>query len=111
MSDDLREREPTRDQGDNPPNDGTRSDIGATDGAAPGHQPGGGGLQDPANNVEPLRGQGTGSGGGYGSGSGESSAGSQDRVDGSGSDVGTQTEWLRDAPGQPASGQDQRDPA
>ena len=30
MSDDLRERQPERDLGDNPPEDGIRSDVGAT---------------------------------------------------------------------------------
>jgi hypothetical protein len=30
MSDDQREREPLRDQGDNPPEAGVRSDLGAT---------------------------------------------------------------------------------
>ncbi len=35
MSDDLRERDPIRDQGDNPPEDGIRSDHGGT-GAGPG---------------------------------------------------------------------------
>ena len=30
MADDLREREPTRDLADNPPEDGVRSDVGGT---------------------------------------------------------------------------------
>ncbi len=30
MADDLREREPIRDQADNPPEDGLRSDVGAS---------------------------------------------------------------------------------
>ncbi len=30
MSDDLRERQPERDLGDNPPEDGIRSDVGGT---------------------------------------------------------------------------------
>ncbi len=33
MADDLRERQPDRDLGDNPPEDGIRSDIGASAGA------------------------------------------------------------------------------
>ncbi len=36
MADDLREREPTRDQGDNPPENGIRSDIGGTGGSGGG---------------------------------------------------------------------------
>ena len=32
MSDDTREREPLRDQGDNPPEAGVRSDLGGTSG-------------------------------------------------------------------------------
>jgi hypothetical protein len=98
MSDDLRERTPLRDQADIPEEAGTRSDRGASDGGAPGiqaHE-----ERGAANNVQPLTGQGTGAGGGYGTGSDVgSSGGSQERVDGSGSDVGTETEWLRDAPG------------
>ena len=36
MSDDQREREPLRDQGDNPPEAGVRSDLGGTsEGSAP----------------------------------------------------------------------------
>jgi hypothetical protein len=54
--------------------------------------------QDPANNVEPLTGQGTGASGGYGTGSDQGSGGSEERIDGADSDVGTETEWLRDAP-------------
>ena len=37
MSDDLRERTPLRDQGDNPAEAGARSDRGARDGGAPGY--------------------------------------------------------------------------
>jgi hypothetical protein len=35
MSDDLRERQPARDLGDNPPESGTRSDVGASGGDGP----------------------------------------------------------------------------
>jgi hypothetical protein len=101
MSDDLRERTPLRDQGDNPVERGTRSDRGASDGGAPGAQ--GETRQDPANNVQPLTGQGTGAGGGYGTGSDiGSSGGSQERTEGPDADVGRETEWLRDA----SAGQD-----
>jgi hypothetical protein len=34
MSDDTREREPLRDQGDNPPEAGVRSDLGGTSGGS-----------------------------------------------------------------------------
>jgi hypothetical protein len=68
-------------------------------GGTPGSQLSRGGS-DPVNNAEPLRGQGTGAAGGYGTGSDVgSSGGSQERTNGSGSDVGPETEWLRGAPG------------
>jgi hypothetical protein len=98
MSDDLRERTPLRDQGDNPDERGTRSDRGASDGAAPGVQPEE--RRGATNNVEPLTGQATGAAGGYGTGSDVgSSGGSQERTEGDASDVGAETEWLRNAPG------------
>jgi hypothetical protein len=41
MSDDQRQRHPIRDQGDNPPEDGTRSDYAGTGGPTSGVAPGG----------------------------------------------------------------------
>jgi hypothetical protein len=41
MADDLRERNPIRDQGDNPPEDGVRSDIGGTSESGGGPRSGG----------------------------------------------------------------------
>ncbi len=71
MSDDLREREPERVQGDNPSAAGTRSDIGAT----------GGGVAEP----KPNR-----SGSGADTGEGEP---------GEGASSDDPTAWLRSADG------------
>ncbi|MEJ7749504.1 MAG: hypothetical protein WKF56_09385 [Candidatus Limnocylindrales bacterium] len=95
MSDDLREREPARDQGDQPSEDGVRSDQAGTGGSTVGPAPAAGGrnLQVPSVE-EPSGGQGSSSGGGYGVGSDRaSSGGSGEGQDPIGSDP--QTEWLR----------------
>lgn len=114
MSDDQRERHPLRDQADNPPEDGLRSDhagtgggVQATVGARPSEQTSSGGADkapadpgdDPARS-EALTGQFTGAGGGYGTRSGTgSSGGSEGRAENDDTPTGDDTEWLRDAPG------------
>jgi hypothetical protein len=88
VSDDLREREPQRDQADLPAEAGTRSDHGASGGASLAGSPAGGA---PA-------------GGGYGTPSGRGSGGTGEAAERIGQD--SQTDWLRDAPGDGASGSD-----
>ena len=44
MADDQRERHPLRDQGDNPPEDGTRSDLAGSSASSGGVAPGGGAI-------------------------------------------------------------------
>jgi hypothetical protein len=102
MSDDLREREPLRDQMDFPPEEGTRSDQAGTGAGVTGPAPAGGDperiSQGPAGDEEPAQGMGATAGGGYGvaaerpssgnSGDGQSTAGED-----------PQTEWLRHAEG------------
>ncbi len=77
MSDDLREREPDRTRGDDPTDEGTRSDHAGT----------GTGSQGPA----PA------AGGGYGSTSEAGGSGDSEGRTKAGEDP--QTEWLRNAPG------------
>jgi hypothetical protein len=99
MSDDLRQREPARDRGDNPTEDGTRSDHAGTSApgttvgpAPPGRKPTEPLLPDRPD--EPPTGQATGAGGGYGSGSDRgSSGGTGDAETPAGEDP--QTDWLR----------------
>ena len=113
MSDDLREREPRRDQGDFPAEDGTRSDHAGTGAGVVGPAPGGGdpkGVGDrpagdpealaggPAGGDEPPSGMGTSAGGGYGVGSDrQSSGGTGEGQAPAGDDA--QTDWLRSAKG------------
>lgn len=100
MSDDLREREPRRDQGDHPPEDGTRSDGAGTGTGTVGPAPAGGDperiAEGPAADPEAPGGAGATAGGGYGSASDRSSSGgSGDGESAAGDDP--QTAWLRDA--------------
>ncbi len=53
MSDDQREREPLRDQGDNPPEAGVRSDLGGTSGGDAPVAPGGANVDRVAEQTEP----------------------------------------------------------
>lgn len=54
MSDDLREREPMRDQGDNPPEDGVRSDVGGSSAGATGVAAGGAAVDRAERVTEPT---------------------------------------------------------
>ena len=85
MSDDLREREPRRQEGDDPTIEGTRSDQAGTGTGTSGPAPAGGqGGAVPAGGGDGS----TGDRGGPGDSEGRQPAG-QD----------PQTEWLREAPG------------
>ena len=84
MSDDLREREPERTQGDDPTIEGTPSDHAGTGGGVAGPAPGGG-TATPAGGGDGA----TGDRGGPGDSEGRDPAGED-----------PQTEWLREAPGQ-----------
>ncbi len=106
MSDDLREREPLRDQADLPGEAGTRSDNAGTGAGVVGPAPSGGDPKrheeqmaaGPAGNVEPPGGMGTSAGGGHGTGSDrQSSGGSGEGQAPAGED--DQTDWLRSAEG------------
>ena len=101
MSDDLREREPRRDQADFPPEDGIRSDHAGTGAGVAGPAPGGGDPEalagGPAGDPEPPGGMGTAAGGGYGSGSDRSAGGTGEGQAPAGEDA--QTDWLRGAEG------------
>ncbi|MBA2299602.1 MAG: hypothetical protein H0W22_02395 [Chloroflexi bacterium] len=111
MSDDLREREPLRDQGDFPPEDGIRSDQAGTGTGVVGPAPAGGDpeklAEGPAGNPDPPGGIATPAGGGYGvGGDRQSSGGSGEGQAPAGDDA--QTDWLRsadgDAPSKPSEG-------
>lgn len=100
MSDDLREREPLRDQGDFPPEEGIRSDQAGTGAGVAGPAPAAGDpeklAEGPAGDPEPLTGMGTAAGGGYGVGSDrQSSGGTGEGQAPAGEDA--QTDWLRSA--------------
>jgi hypothetical protein len=105
LSDDARDREPLRDRADNPPEAGTRSDLGGTGTGDSGASPGGdaavreAAVQTQDREGRPPGGQGTSSGGGYGVGSDASSGGSGEGTERAGEE--TETEWLRDAGGGP----------
>lgn len=58
MADDLREREPLRDQGDNPPEEGIRSDIGGTSRGGS-VAPGGAAVERADDEMEPASDAGT----------------------------------------------------
>jgi hypothetical protein len=60
MSDDQREREPLRDQGDNPPEAGVRSDLGGTSSGDATVAPGGANVQRIDQQAEPGEGEGEG---------------------------------------------------
>jgi hypothetical protein len=101
-SDDLRERQSTREQGDFPAEEGIRSDLAGTGATPAGVAPGKDAVQDMPiqaqdRETEPPGGQATGSGGGYGVGSAKGSGGSGEGVEPAGDD--DQTQWLRDAEG------------
>ena len=53
MADDQRERQPLRDQGDNPPEDGIRSDLGGSSATAGGVAPGGAAVERADDRSEP----------------------------------------------------------
>jgi hypothetical protein len=102
MSDDLRQREPARDAGDDPAQEGLRSDhagssasMAAPTPPQPRTQPGADAAPTlPDRPEEPPTGQATSAGGGYGSGSDRaSSGGSGDGQAPAGDDA--QTNWLR----------------
>ena len=102
MSDDLREREPLRDQRDFPPEEGTRSDHAGTGAGVAGPAPAGGDpervAEGPAGDPEPASGAGATAGGGYGVASERPSSGNS----GDGGQVAgddPSTDWLRKAPG------------
>lgn len=102
MSDDLREREPLRDQMDFPPEDGIRSDHAGSGAGVVGPAPAGGDperiAEGPAGDEEPARGMGATAGGGYGVAAERPSSGnSGDGGTTAGDDP--QTEWLRHAEG------------
>lgn len=102
MSDDLRERQPNRDQGDFPAEEGVRSDHAGTGAGVVGPAPAGGDpervAQGPAGDPEPPSGAGATAGGGYGVASDRQSSGnSGEGVTPAGDDP--QTDWLRSAPG------------
>jgi len=113
MSDDLREREPRRDQGDFPPEEGIRSDHAGTGTGVAGPAPAGGDpkavgdgpagdpeaiAEGPAGDEEPPSGMGTAAGGGYGVGSDRQSSGGTGEGERSAGDD-DQTDWLRSAEG------------
>ena len=99
MSDDLREREPVRDQMDFPPEDGIRSDHAGTGTGVVGPAPAGGDPEriadGPAGSERPATGAGATAGGGYGvaaerrPSSGRSGDGERTTED------DPQTDWLR----------------
>ena len=97
MSDDLREREPLRDQGDFPPEEGIRSDQAGTGAGVLGPAPAGGDpekvAEGPAADPGAPTGAGKTAGGGYGSGSDQSSGGTGEGQAPAGVDA--QTDWLR----------------
>ena len=116
MSDDLREREPDRTQGDDPTVRGTPSDHAGTGAGVAGPAPSGGDAEpgpadarspeedaqqlaaSPAGDPEPPGGLSTSAGGGYGTASDrQSSGGSGEGVRAAGEEPAT--DWLRDAPG------------
>ncbi len=104
MSDDVRERDPQRDQGDVPLEDGIRSDPAGAGAGVVGPAPGGGDpenvAQSPAGDPEPPSGAGKTAGGGYGSGSDRQSSGGTGEAQAPAGDD-AQTDWLRstgDAP-------------
>ncbi len=98
MSDDLREREPRRDQADFPPEDGIRSDHAGTGTGVVGPAPGGGDperlAEGPAGDPEPRSPVAGTAGGGYGSPSDRPGAGSSGEAERS-TDDDPQTDWLR----------------
>jgi hypothetical protein len=98
MSDDLREREPQRDQADLPAEEGTRSDHAGTGTGVHGPAPAGGDPEriagGPAADREPRSEAGRTASGGYGTPSGEPGAGtSGESTQPTGGD--DQTDWLR----------------
>lgn len=105
MSDELREREPIRDQKDFPPEEGIRSDHAGTGAGIVGPAPAGGDperiAEGPAASGRPATGAGGTAAGGYGvaaerrPSSGRSGDGEQTTED------DPQTEWLREAEGGP----------
>lgn len=105
LSDDVRDREPLRDRADNPPEAGTRSDLGGTGSGTSGASPGGdaavreAALPTQDREGTPPGGQGTSSGGGYGVGSDASSGGSGEGTERAGEEA--ETDWLRNAGGGP----------
>lgn len=107
MSDDLREREPQRDQADDPPEDGTRSDHAGTGTGVAGPAPAGGDperiAEGPAGDPEPASGAGATAGGGYGVASERPSSGNSGEGETSAGDD-PQSDWLRSAEGGPAGG-------
>ena len=98
MSDDLREREPLRDQGDLPPREGIRSDHAGTGAGVAGPAPAGGDPEKvaggPAGDPGAPSGAGKTAGGGYGSGSDRQSSGGTGEAQAPAGDD-AQTDWLR----------------
>jgi hypothetical protein len=99
MSDDLRERQPQRDQADFPPENGIRSDHAGTGAGVAGPAPAAGDperLADgPAGDPDPATGAGATAGGGYGVAAVRPSSGnSGDGEQVAGDDPAT--EWLRE---------------
>jgi hypothetical protein len=56
MTDDERERQPRRDRGDSPPEDGTRSDVGGSGAGVGGVAPGGDAVERAEERTEPTGG-------------------------------------------------------
>lgn len=111
MSDDLREREPLRDQADFPPEEGTRSDHAGTGTGTTGPAPAGGDperiAEGPAGGDEPTAQPEATAAGGYGSASERPSSGGTGEGTTT-SDDDPQTEWLRGAEGAGAADTEQR---
>ena len=103
MSDDLREREPRREEGEVPEKDGIRRDGAGTGTGVTGPAPAGGDpeaiARGPAGAPDAPGGIGKTAGGGYGSGSDGGSGGTGEGEDAAGQDP--QTDWLRNADGAP----------
>lgn len=102
MTDDTREREARRDEGDSAANDGVRSDLAGSGAGIAGPAPAGGDperlAEGPAGNEETPTGAGKTAGGGYGSGSEVQSSGGTGEGDAPAGDD-AQTDWLRASEG------------
>lgn len=105
MSDDLREREPQREQADFPAAAGLRSDNAGTGAGVAGPAPAGDDperlAEGPAGDPQPATGAGATAGGGYGVASERPSSGNSGEGETPAGDD-PQSDWLRSADGGPA---------